>query len=131
MDFQYVRNTLQLNRGSSRNSNDSIGDPVFSDIAFYAGVAETDWSWNASMADFDNDGYRDIIITNGYPRDVTDHDFAAFRRISASYVTKQELIDEIPQIKIPNYAFQKPAFSHYHNAILQGLPGRCGWPNRL
>jgi hypothetical protein len=115
MDFQYVRNTLQLNQGSSRNSNDSIGDPVFSDIAFYAGVAETDWSWNASMADFDNDGYRDIIITNGYPRDVTDHDFAAFRRVSASYVTKQELIDEIPQIKIPNYAFQNTGSLKFNN----------------
>ena len=48
--------------------NDSIGDPVFSDIGFFAGIAETDWSWTPLVTDFDNDGYRDIIITNGYPK---------------------------------------------------------------
>ncbi len=104
--LQYVRNTLQLNQGPSINGNDSIGLPVFSDISFMAGVAETDWSWNPSIADFDNDGNRDIIITNGYPRDVTDHDFAAFRANSSMNVSKQELIKEIPQIKIANYAFK-------------------------
>lgn len=113
--FQYVRNTLQLNQGPRINGNDSVGEPVFSDISFYAGVAETDWSWNASIADFDNDGNKDIIITNGYPRDVTDHDFAAFRRISQSFVSKQELIDEIPQIKIPNYAFQNTGGLKFKN----------------
>ena len=104
--LQYVRNTLQLNQGPSINGNDSIGLPVFSDISFLAGVAETDWSWNPTIADFDNDGNRDIIITNGYPRDVTDHDFAAFRANSSTNVSKQELIKEIPQIKIANYAFK-------------------------
>jgi len=53
-------------------SRDSAGSPVFSDIGFYSGIAETDWSWTPAVADFDNDGYRDIIITNGYPKDVTD-----------------------------------------------------------
>ncbi len=104
--LQYVRNTLQLNQGPTLHSNDSIGLPVFSDISFIGGVAETDWSWNPSLADFDNDGNRDIIITNGYPRDVTDHDFAAYRSKSSKTVSKKELIAEIPQIKIPNYAFQ-------------------------
>jgi hypothetical protein len=103
--LQYVRNTLQWNRGPRVGSHDSLGDPVFSDIGFYAGVAETDWSWNPSIADFDNDGYRDILITNGYPRDVTDHDFIAFRQRSAATVPKRDLLAQIPQIKIPNYAF--------------------------
>ena len=104
--LQYVRNTLQLNQGARLNANDSIGEPVFSDISFLAGVAETDWSWNPSIADFDNDGNRDIIITNGYPRDVTDHDFAAFRQNSTRDVSKKELIEQMPQIKIANYAFK-------------------------
>jgi hypothetical protein len=104
--LQYVRNTLQLNMGPRINSNDSIGEPVFGDISFMTGVAETDWSWNPSIADFDNDGNRDIIITNGYPRDVTDHDFGAFRSKMSNIATKKQLIDEIPQIKIPNYAFR-------------------------
>jgi len=104
--LQYVRNTLQLNQGPVVKAGDTIGDPVFSDISFMAGVAETDWSWNPSIADFDNDGNRDIIITNGYPKDVTDHDFAAFRQRSQNIASKQTLLDEIPQIKIPNYAFK-------------------------
>lgn len=104
--LQYVRNTLQLNRGPVVKAGDSIGEPVFSDISFLSGVAETDWSWNPSIADFDNDGYRDIIITNGYPRDVTDHDFAAFRKKSSNLAPKEYLISMMPRIKVPNYAFK-------------------------
>jgi hypothetical protein len=114
-NLQYVRNTLQLNRGPRINANDSIGEPVFSDISFFAGVAETDWSWNASIADFDNDGNRDIIITNGYPKDVTDHDFAAFRRKAIDLVSKEDLIKEIPQIKVPNYAFRNTGTLKFEN----------------
>jgi len=111
--LQYVRNTLQLNMGATVNENDSIGYPVFGDISFMAGVAETDWSWNPSIADFDNDGNRDIIITNGYPRDVTDHDFALFRAKTQSLMAKKDLIEEIPQIKIPNYAYRNTGNLHF------------------
>ncbi len=76
--YQYVRNTLQLNLGPRVLQKDSIGDPVFADIGFLAGIAETDWSWAPLVQDFDNDGWRDILVTNGYPKDVTDHDFIAF-----------------------------------------------------
>jgi len=103
--LQYVRNTLQLNQGPRVNGSDSIGDPVFSDIGFYSGTAETDWSWNPSIADIDNDGYRDILITNGYPRDVTDHDYTTYKATEGAMASKQDLIEHIPQIKIPNYAF--------------------------
>lgn len=111
--LQYVRNTLQLNMGATINENDSIGYPVFGDISFLAGVAETDWSWNPSIADFDNDGNRDIIVTNGYPRDVTDHDFALFRAKTQNLMAKKDLIEEIPQIKIPNYAYRNTGNLHF------------------
>jgi len=104
--LQYVRNTLQLNQGPVIQEGDSIGDPIFSEIGFFSDLAETDWSWNPSLADFDNDGLRDIIITNGYPRDVTDHDFAAFRQHASQNVSKKELIGQMPIIKISNYAFK-------------------------
>ena len=104
-NYQYIRNTLQLNCGNSVGENDSIGHPVFSDIGFYAGISQTDWSWTPVVADFDNDGFRDVIITNGYPRDVTDHDFIAFRSKATYIATKQDIINVIPQVKIPNYAF--------------------------
>ena len=104
--YQYVRNTLQVNCGFRVLENDSIGDPVFADIAWYAGIAETDWSWAPLVQDFDNDGWRDIIVTNGYPKDVTDHDFMAFRNRSSQVATKEFLLQQIPQVKIHNYAFR-------------------------
>jgi hypothetical protein len=113
--IQYVRNTLQLNMGPAVHENDSTGNPVFADISFYAGVAETDWSWNPSLVDVDNDGWRDIIITNGYPRDVTDHDFAAFRGELGNIATKEQLIEKMPQIKIKNYAFRNTRNLKFEN----------------
>ncbi|MDP9041048.1 MAG: VCBS repeat-containing protein, partial [Bacteroidota bacterium] len=98
-------NTLQLNQGPRVNSSDSIGPPIFSDISFYAGVAETDWSWTPLLTDFDNDGYRDLIITNGFPKDVTDHDFIAFRNMSLSLVSTSDLLKQIPEVKLHNYAY--------------------------
>jgi hypothetical protein len=103
--YQYVRNSLQLNQGPGLKQNDSIGDPVFSDVSFFAGMAETDWSWTPLVTDFDNDGYRDIIVTNGFPRDVTDHDFIAFRRESSTIASEEYVLSQIPQVKIHNYAF--------------------------
>ena len=117
--LQYVRNTMQLNMGPRVGSNDSVGPPVFSDISFYTGTAETDWSWNPSIADFDNDGARDLIITNGYPRDVTDHDFISFRNNSLGIAGKQQLIDEMPVIKVPNYAFKNDGNLKFENTTAQ------------
>lgn len=104
--YQYVRNTLQINQGPRVLQNDSVGAPVFSDISFYAGMAETDWSWTPSVIDFDNDGYRDILITNGFPKDVTDHDFGAFRSVAYNLAPKKDLLEQIPQVKISNYAYK-------------------------
>jgi hypothetical protein len=104
-EYQYGRNTLQLNLGNSVE-DDSIKNPVFGDIAFYAGVAETDWSWTPLVTDFDNDGYRDIIITNGFPKDITDHDFMTFRANANKIASKDQLLEQIPEVKLNNYAFK-------------------------
>jgi ASPIC and UnbV/FG-GAP-like repeat len=104
--YQYVRNTLQLNQGPRLPGKDSIGEPVFGDVGFYAGVASTDWSWAPVVQDFDNDGQRDIIITNGFPKDLTDHDFIAFRQQSFATKSKREVLAAIPQVKLKNYAFK-------------------------
>lgn len=105
-EYQYGRNTLQLNQGMIPNARDSVALPVFSDIAFYAGVAETDWSWAPMVTDFDNDGYRDIIITNGFPKDITDHDFMTYRVNARSVASKEEILEQIPMVKLHNYAFR-------------------------
>ncbi|HEX2608844.1 MAG TPA: VCBS repeat-containing protein [Flavisolibacter sp.] len=104
--YQYIRNMVQLNMGPTMGENDSIRHPVFSDVGYFAGIAETDWSWAPLVADFDNDGKRDILFTNGFPKDVTDHDYIAFRRVASSLVTKKELLDEIPAVKIHNYIYR-------------------------
>jgi len=102
-NYQYTRNTLQLNRGRIPGS-DAYG---YSDIALLAGTQETDWSWTCLMTDLDNDGWSDILITNGFPRDITDHDFGAFRHGPGStMVSKAELYDMIPQIKVPNFIYR-------------------------
>ena len=99
---QYVRNTLQLNNGPSPE-----GHPTFSEIGQLAGIEKTDWSWTPLVADFDNDGYRDLIITNGFPRDVTDRDFANFRAGPAGGVASPMMMhDSIPIVKISNYAYR-------------------------
>ena len=108
-NYQYVRNTLQINQGPRVNNNDSIGAPIFSEIAFLSDIAETDWSWTPLLVDFDNDGHRDLIVTNGFPKDVTDHDFITYRNKAYSFASKSQLLVEIPEVKIHNYAFKNNA----------------------
>src|ERR1035437_2855086 len=124
--YQYARNTLQLNQGPRVKQNDSIGDPIFSDIGFFSGISETDWSWTPLVQDFDNDGFRDIIITNGFPRDVTDHDFIAFRQQSSAIASKDYTLAQIPQVKIHNYAFHNEGNSTFSNVTNNwGLTTPC------
>ncbi|HBH83068.1 MAG: RNA-binding protein [Bacteroidetes bacterium GWE2_41_25] len=103
--YQYVRNSLQLNQGN-RIENDSTGPPVFSDIGYLAGITATDWSWTPMLTDFDNDGYRDLIISNGFPKDITDHDFAMFRSKAYKVASKEEILSQVPVVKLHNYAFR-------------------------
>ncbi len=108
---QYVRNVLQLNTGITDN-----GTPVFSEIGQLAGIYQTDWSWSPLVADFDNDGYRDIIVTNGFPRDVTDKDFTMYRTGPAGAVASLSmLVDSIPSAKVSNYAFHNTGHLTFQN----------------
>ncbi len=117
--YQYVRNVLQLNQGPRINQQDSIGEPIFSDIGFFSGIAETDWSWAPVVTDFDNDGYRDIIITNGYPKDVTDHDFINYRNEVSQIASKETLLKQIPEVKLHNYAYHNNGDLTFTNVTTQ------------
>jgi hypothetical protein len=114
--YQYVRNTVQLNQGPRVLQNDSVGPPIFSDIGFLTGMAETDWSWTPLVTDFDNNGYRDIIVTNGFPKDVTDHDFISFRNKAFSIASKKEILTQVPEVKISNYAYRNNGNLDFTNA---------------
>jgi len=95
-EFQYMRNMLHVNRG----------DGKFSEIGMMAGIHQTEWSWSSLLADVDNDGFRDLLITNGFPKDVTDRDYVVFKSEVGSFRHIRSLLDSIPVLKIPNYAFR-------------------------
>lgn len=99
--YQYVRNTLQLNQGMLGENE----EPLFSEISLLSGVSATDWSWTPLVADFNNDGFKDIIITNGFPKDVTDHDFVDYKADAARFASKEMMLKMIPEIKSKNCGF--------------------------
>ena len=106
--IDYGVNSLQLNNGLTNQ-----GDIVFSDVARLAGVAYTNWSWSALFGDFDNDGYKDILITNGYPKAVTDLDYqqAMFRagRSGEGGLSRRrqaEVLNQLRGYQTSNYVFR-------------------------
>jgi hypothetical protein len=99
--YQFAHNCLQLNNG----------DGTFAEIALYAGMAATDWSWSPLFMDFDQDGYKDLFISNGIPRRMNDIDYVKFqedRQMSLlpngiSVEEKEfEVIEKMPRIKVAN-----------------------------
>jgi enediyne biosynthesis protein E4 len=108
-EYQYARNTLQLNRGLDPTSK----LPTFSDVSLLGDVQETEWSWTPLMVDLDNDGNRDLFVTNGFPRDVTDHDFGAYRSTVSYLIPEIDLQQSIPQIKVPKFAFKNEGNLHF------------------
>lgn len=100
--YQYMHNQLQLNNG---NLHDSL--PVFSNIARLAGVATTDWSWGPLIVDLDNDGWKDIFISNGTRREINNKDY--FNELAKQRLTKEMLLEKslgIPEEKIDNFVFK-------------------------
>ena len=100
-NYQYTRNNLQYNR---RNG-------MFSEVGLYSGIDATDWSWAPLWMDFDNDGLKDLFISNGIPKRMNDMDYVNFisseegmekLRDSSKDIRNMELINKFPEIKIPN-----------------------------
>jgi hypothetical protein len=106
---QQMRNTLQLNNG---NDKDSI--PIFSEVGQFAGVSNTDWSWSPLFADFDNDGWKDLFVSNGVLRDMTNLDFVKYGLMYSSKSKsasrdKKKMWEQISQMATPplnNYIFR-------------------------
>lgn len=100
---QYMRNMLQINNG----------DGTFSEMGQLAGISNTDWSWAALFADYDNDGWKDLYITNGFPRDYTNLDFVKymgdFLQQNEDNLRRQnvlELVHQSPTSNVTNYLFK-------------------------
>ncbi|MEO6722671.1 MAG: VCBS repeat-containing protein [Ferruginibacter sp.] len=112
--YQYSRNMLHKNNG----------DGTFSEIGQLTGVSNTDWSWAPLFADFDNDGYKDLFITNGYVKDNTNMDFIKYRidrvvkeRRDGQPFTGTDLLAKMPSVYLPNYIFQNDSGNKFTNKI--------------
>ncbi len=105
LGYQYMKNTLQLNRGIRPD-----GKPILSDIGYLSGTSLTDWSWAALFADLDRDGNKDLLISNGIRRDINNkdyfHDVENMTYDEKSSSSKLELSQNIPAEKVPNYFFK-------------------------
>lgn len=100
---QNMRNMLQVNNG----------DGSYREVGQLAGISNTDWSWSPLLADYDNDGWKDLYITNGYVRDYTNQDFVKFmndfmqnRPTKATREDVLELVHKMPASNVTNYMFR-------------------------
>ncbi|MBC7947604.1 MAG: VCBS repeat-containing protein, partial [Chitinophagaceae bacterium] len=101
--YQFMRNMLHLNNGNG----------TFSEIGQLAGISNTDWSWAPLIADFDNDGYKDLFVTNGYMRDYTNKDFLKYwgdylvnQMVKRDSIDYMAIIKMMPVTLLPDYAFK-------------------------
>lgn len=101
--YQVSRNCLQLNLGSTPE-----GQLRFMDIAPYAGVEATDWSWAPLLADFDNDGFKDLFIANGIVRRPNDLDYINFISSDSAqrFMSEDEMINKMPTGRVSNFIFR-------------------------
>ncbi len=118
--YQFLRNALQLNQGL-----DAQGNLMFSDIAPLAGVEATDWSWSPTLADFDNDGNKDLFITNGIVGRPNDLDYINYISHDSAqrFFSDQQLSEQMPSGKVPNVFFRNDGdltFSDVTNAWTGG-----------
>lgn len=113
--YQYMRNMLQLNNGNG----------TFSEIGQLAGISNTDWSWSPLFADYNNDGWKDLFVTNGYLRDYTNMDFLSYMNgqlDNNEEVFRQQLLDiskQIPISHIKSYFFKNNGNLTFSNVSTQ------------
>ena len=104
--YQYMRNTLQLNNGNG----------TFSDIAPMAGVASTDWSWTPLFVDLDNDGFKDLVVTNGMRKNTNNKDYDNYRKTRIDLERRKrkadlrtlvkEILSKVPSEKTVNLVYK-------------------------
>ena len=109
---QFMRNMLQINNGNG----------TFSEIGQLAGMSNTDWSWAPLLADFDNDGWKDLFVTNGFLHDYTNLDFLKYmgdflhdRQGDVQRKTLLELVRKMPSSNVVSYAFRNTGGATFAN----------------
>ena len=112
--YQYMRNMLQLNNGNQ----------TFSEVGQFAGISNTDWSWAPLFADYDNDGWKDLFVSNGYTRDYTNMDFLKYMgdNLRDRSVVREDLlkiVSQMPSSEVKNYLFKNNGDATFTNASAQ------------
>lgn len=110
--FQYMRNMLQINNGNG----------TFSEVGQMMGVSNTDWSWAALFADFNNDGWQDLFVSNGYKRDYTNRDFLNYmenfidnKNSNINSKDVLEIINNMPSSNVSNYIYKNQKGKDFKN----------------
>ncbi|QDH80888.1 RNA-binding protein [Echinicola soli] len=123
---QNMRNMLQVNNGND----------TFSEIGQLAGISNTDWSWSSLFFDANNDGYKDLYVTNGYYRDYTNRDFLKYKgdyyfqkAINREKADTLELVTSMTSTPIPNYAFQNNGDLTFRDVSEQWNLAKRGFSN--
>lgn len=123
-----VRNVLQHNNGNG----------TFSDIGCLANVFRTDWSWSGLFADMDNDGLRDLMVTNGYHREITNSDFINFQfseikgknvPLEKQFKTVYDFLNLIPTYKLRNFYFKNNGGWKFENMAGKWATAKSSWSN--
>lgn len=110
LHYQYMRNMLHVNNG----------DGTFSEVGQLTGISNTDWSWAPLFADYDNDGWKDLFVSNGFLRDFTNMDFIKYessfvKKGSLSEKSVLALVQKIPSSNVKNYIFQNNGNLQFSN----------------
>ncbi|PWT75636.1 MAG: RNA-binding protein [Bacteroidetes bacterium] len=107
---EFARNMLQLNNGNYQRGDTAI--PFFSEVGQMAGISETDWSWSILFADFNNDGFKDVHITNGIGRDFINADFIQFSQTLQQNTSEENMrkllrdkLVALDHAELPNYLY--------------------------
>jgi hypothetical protein len=123
--YQYMVNSMQMNNGNNS----------FSEVAHMTGLAKTDWSWACLFADFDNDGNKDLSITNGIQKDIRNNDFIGhikdMNKKGVKDFSPQELIDRIPSNPIKNFIFKNNGDLNFENVTDKWGAGQAGFSNGM
>jgi hypothetical protein len=112
--YQYMMNTLQMNNGNG----------TFSEVSKLTGLSNTDWSWAPLWADFDNDGLKDLFVSNGLRKEARNNDFIKKKKELLKEMESQpekrlelmrKILDEMPQTKLRNYIFKNEGNLSFSN----------------
>ncbi|WP_211710251.1 VCBS repeat-containing protein [Mucilaginibacter xinganensis] len=112
--YQYMRNMLHINNGNG----------TFSEVGQLSGISNTDWSWSPLFADYDNDGWKDLFVTNGYTRDFTNMDFMKYmgdylkdRKLMRKDI--YNLVQQMPSSQVSSYFFKNNGDLTFSNTSTQ------------